>query len=345
MSIKPTIIKNSSFYNADCLKVLPTLADNSVDLILTDPPYYKVKSNGWDNQWDSPESFFAWLDEVLLQFWRVLKPNGSLYLFCSPQLHAETELLIKQRFNVLNSIVWAKPSGRFKGCRKEDLRAYFPQTERVVFAEHYGAEGKAKGSSGYYSKCQELKQQVFAPLIEYFKQARESLGVSAKEINQATGRQMCSHWFSYSQWQLPSEEQYAKLQALFKAKGGELAKGHAELTAEYEGLQTQYTELVKTYDELKQAYQNLRRPFTVTKEVPYTDVWTYKPVQHYPGKHPCEKPLEMMVDIINASSRPGDVILDAFMGSNATGKAAEKLNRHFIGIEMEEESFNRVVGG
>jgi len=42
----------------------------------------------------------------------------------------------------------------------------------------------------------------------------------------------------------------------------------------------------------------------------YTDVWTHKPVQSYPGKHLCEKPADMLEQIINASSRPGDVVAD-----------------------------------
>lgn len=37
--------------NADCLQYLPSLPDNSIDLIITDPPYFRVKPNGWDNQW------------------------------------------------------------------------------------------------------------------------------------------------------------------------------------------------------------------------------------------------------------------------------------------------------
>ena len=43
----------------DCLDVLPTLEDSSVDLILTDPPYYKVKGEAWDRQWDTAAGFLA----------------------------------------------------------------------------------------------------------------------------------------------------------------------------------------------------------------------------------------------------------------------------------------------
>lgn len=61
----------------------------------------------------------------------------------------------------------------------------------------------------------------------------------------------------------------------------------------------------------------------------------------YPGKHPCEKPAEMMEHIINSSSREGDIVADFFMGSGATIKAALKLNRQVIGLELETERFEQ----
>lgn len=55
-----------------------------------------------------------------------------------------------------------------------------------------------------------------APLIAYFRDARAALGITAKQIVDATGKKnMVSHWFSASQWQLPNESDYLKLQALF----------------------------------------------------------------------------------------------------------------------------------
>ncbi|HIA7732010.1 TPA: site-specific DNA-methyltransferase, partial [Escherichia coli] len=94
---------------------------------------------------------------------------------------------------------------------------------------------------------------------------------------------------------------------------------------------------------LLEEYKSLRRYFSVSVAVPYTDVWTYKPVQYYPGKHPCEKPADMLWQIINASSRPGDLVADFFMGSGSTIKAALSLGRRAIGVELEEERFNQTV--
>ncbi|WP_435234470.1 DNA-methyltransferase [Psychromonas sp. PT13] len=327
--------------NADCLNYLKTLPDDAVDLILTDPPYFQVKKNAWDNQWPNVETFLAWLDEVLVEFWRILKPTGSLYLFCGSKLATDTEMLIRSRFEVLNHIIWAKPSGVWKRAHKPSLRAFFPATERIIFAGHYGSEGFAKGANGYATKCSELKKDVFKPLIDYFIDAKRSLNISAKEINEATGTKMCSHWFSSSQWKLPNEQQYNQLQQLFAAHNAKLLRSHPELTNEYLTLQSKFQTLVRQYDELKQEYNNLRRPFKLTCDVPYTDVWTYAPVQYYPGKHPCEKPAPLLEHVIKTSSKENDVVLYAFMGSGSTGKACLALNRQFIGIEMEEETFTQ----
>ena len=89
-------IDNISLIHDDCLNVLKSLPDNHINLILTDPPYFKVKSNEWDNQWKNADDYLSWLDDVFAEFWRVLKPSGSLYVFCGPKLAVETELLIKQ---------------------------------------------------------------------------------------------------------------------------------------------------------------------------------------------------------------------------------------------------------
>lgn len=44
-------ISSCELINADCLEFIRSLPENSVDLIVTDPPYFKVKPEGWDNQW------------------------------------------------------------------------------------------------------------------------------------------------------------------------------------------------------------------------------------------------------------------------------------------------------
>lgn len=100
--------------NADSLQYIKTLPDNYIDLIATDPPYFRVKSCKWDNQWENESVYLAWLDELLSEFWRVLKPSGSLYIFCGSRLASDTEIMVRGRFNVLSHIIWAKPSGPWR---------------------------------------------------------------------------------------------------------------------------------------------------------------------------------------------------------------------------------------
>lgn len=57
-------------------------------------------------------------------------------------------------------------------------------------------------------------------------------------------------------------------------------------------------------------------------------------------RHPTEKPVELMQVLIENSSKPGDVVLDPFMGAGATPLAAINTGREFIGIELDEDYFN-----
>jgi site-specific DNA-methyltransferase (adenine-specific) len=57
------------------------------------------------------------------------------------------------------------------------------------------------------------------------------------------------------------------------------------------------------------------------------------------GRHPTEKPISLMAEIIADFTKPGDTILDPFMGSGTTGIAAARARRNFIGIERDPKYF------
>ena len=70
------------------------------------------------------------------------------------------------------------------------------------------------------------------------------------------------------------------------------------------------------------------------------DVWTTsltKPSEKKQGKHPTQKPLDILDKIILASTKENDLILDPFCGSSTTGISAVKLNRKYIGIDNKKE--------
>ena len=56
--------------------------------------------------------------------------------------------------------------------------------------------------------------------------------------------------------------------------------------------------------------------------------------------HPTVKPLEIIENLIINSSEENQIVLDPFMGSGTTGEASIKLNRNFIGIEIDKTYFN-----
>ncbi|MBU1533840.1 site-specific DNA-methyltransferase, partial [Myxococcota bacterium] len=58
------------------------------------------------------------------------------------------------------------------------------------------------------------------------------------------------------------------------------------------------------------------------------------------GRHPTQKPVSLLMRIITAASREGDLVLDPFMGSGTTGIASAILGRRFLGIDMNEEYLN-----
>lgn len=57
-------------------------------------------------------------------------------------------------------------------------------------------------------------------------------------------------------------------------------------------------------------------------------------------KHPTQKPLSLLKHIVKTASNEGDTVFDPFMGVASTGVAALKLNRKFVGIELEELYFD-----
>ncbi len=308
-----------SLYHGDCLDVMRQMSANSVDLIATDPPYFRVKDEPWDRQWDTAQGFIDWVGELCQEWQRVLKPNGSLYVFASPQMSRRVENKIGETFNVLNNIRWIKEQGWHKKADEEILRSYLSPWEAVIFAEQWWSDDSAEDGAGYYSQCKALHKNVYAPLGRYIQQERERAGLTRNDVevglgyvsgsDPTRGTALCYRWEEGSS--LPTKETYLRLRALLNARGGDYLR--------------------REYEDLRREYEDLRRPFALNgiRE----DLWRFDTVQPYPGKHPCEKPLALMQHIIRTSSRPGDVVLDCFAGSGVTLRAAQNLGRRAVGIE------------
>jgi site-specific DNA-methyltransferase (adenine-specific) len=346
--MKPLVVRLSDsveIWHADCRDVLPV----ECDAVVTDPPYFRVKGEEWDRQWDNAAAFLEFIGERVTAWHRDLRPNGSLYCFASPKMAARVECKIGERFNVLNrirwvkeagwhnvlnTITWAKPpySTKAEMFDKPTMRAFFPASERIIFAEHYGADNMAKGEAGYQAKCDELRGFVFEPLRAYLESEVTRAGLSKRWLKDKwmaetnTKSELPRHWIEQAQFELPTAERYEWLRGHCNRNGGEY-------------LRREYEDLRREYEYLRREYEDLRRPFAVTAAVPYTDVWTFPTVQAYEGKHPCEKPLAMLEHIITASTRHGATVRDDFMGGGSTGIACIRTGRKFVGIEKDARYF------
>ena len=87
-------------------------------------------------------------------------------------------------------------------------------------------------------------------------------------------------------------------------------------------------------------YYNYELMKRINGNTQMTDVWrlpAISPWEKSCGKHPTQKPLNLLCRIIMASTKPGAWILDPFAGSSTTGIASNLLGRQFLGIEREVE--------
>ena len=306
-------------FHGDCREIVPGLG--RFELVALDPPYGKVRG-AFDHEWTNRPAMLKdcahWRDMAF----DAMKPNGTLYWFAWPSLAGRIEALIAERLNALAHIVWIKPTSHAQKHSPEFLRAPGPETERILMAEHYGADNMALGESGYAAKCDELRGFVFEPVRAYLAGEMERAGHSLVSVNKAWqawrgGKGgMSSHWFTTSQWALPTAENYHWLRTLFN------------------GAQpTEY--LRKEYEELLKEYEELRRYFDMRTGDQKTDLWRFG-VSGNSNGHPTEKPLDLMSYIIRLSCRPGGTVLDYFAGSGTTAAAAKNLGRKCVCVEREE---------
>ena len=128
------------------------------------------------------------------------------------------------------------------------------------------------------------------------------------------------HSFGDSQWEFPVREQY-------------------EAAATFMPLRRQYDDLRRQYDDLRRQYDDLRRAHFPSRSN-FTDLWSYEPILagSKERRHNCQKPIQMITDMVTTSSRPGEVVLDPFAGSGTTGVAAMRTGRRAVLIERDERN-------
>jgi len=132
-------IFEDSFMNGDCLAVLETLQDNSIDIVITDPPYgisYKSNRSKFDDAItkrgllnDGADEAFILLSKTCEVLSRKCAENSHLYFFCSWSVFSQFEKIISEYFTIKTPIVWDK-GNKGSGDLEND---WGNQTEIIIF--------------------------------------------------------------------------------------------------------------------------------------------------------------------------------------------------------------------
>jgi adenine-specific DNA-methyltransferase len=288
----------------DSLQLLHSIPDHSVSLVLTDPPYHSTKKDNihGDTLFEEDHHYIEWMFNYAVEWYRILKPNGSLLCFCSPAMAAHLEVAFLKWFNILSQIVWTKPNdpgfdGWKQKMKKEALRQWYSHTERIIFGE------PAYDGNPFRS--------FFGNLI---REKRQEAGLTMHQLTEITGDYgKVNHGGAVSNWEagrnVPSLEQYERLRNALLGTGKVLSIPE---------------------------YEDVVRPFKMDASKEFTDVWNFPSVRPYKGKHPAEKPLSLLEHAIEATTNQGDIVLDCFSGSGNTGIAALNLGRKAVLIEIDQ---------
>lgn len=339
--------------HGDCLEVLRTLPDNSVDAVVTDPPYgLSFMGKKWD--YDVPAT------EVWAECLRVLKPGGHLLAFAGTRTQHRMAVRIEDAgFEIRDMIAWVYGSG-------------FPKSLDVSKAIDK-AGGTLDGAYDITAPATEAAQQwqgwgtALKPAMEMITMARKPLVgtvaenvlahgtgainvdgcrvgcearpvmvrtetvVSATSMNgQSTGATSSGELTTSGRWPANlihdgSEEPCALLgdaaRFFYCAKASKRDRDEGLEGFEAKQASSAYGDGLNTATKIRTQEQAING---VSRELRRNN-------------HPTVKPTDLMRYLCRLVTPPGGVVLDPFMGSGSTGKAAMLEGFQFIGIEREAE--------
>ncbi|MCC8357343.1 MAG: site-specific DNA-methyltransferase, partial [Oscillospiraceae bacterium] len=250
----------------------------------------------------SESDYIDFLLQYAIEWKRILKYNGSIFCFCSSEMSAQLQIMFSDYFNILSEITWTKPNapgydGWKQKMKKETLRQWYPHSEKIIFMEN-ATEGN-------------LFKSYFGSQLTTWRKSAKMTTIKLAELTGAYGK--VNHGGAIANWEagrnIPSREQFSKLKMVLEEAGVEEIPD----------------------------YEDVIRPFNVTKDVEFTDVWTFENVRQYKGKHPAEKPVDLLEHAIKACTYKGDIVLDCFSGSGSTGIAAMNLGRKCVLMEIDND--------
>tara|TARA_Y100000310_G_scaffold342553_1_gene446278 strand:- start:166 stop:1098 length:933 start_codon:yes stop_codon:yes gene_type:complete len=126
--------KDCTLINDDVLNALSSIKSKSIDVIITDPPYYKVANEKWDKQWVTIEEYIKWCAQWIKESKRVLKLSGRIFVFgYSYQLAKMLPKFEDNGFAFRQNIILWKGLQSAAGRTSNKLRMFPTTTEYISY--------------------------------------------------------------------------------------------------------------------------------------------------------------------------------------------------------------------
>jgi site-specific DNA-methyltransferase (adenine-specific) len=125
-------------FNEDILDGIDKIDDNSVDLVVADPPYGLGKDYGNDSDKINPDDYQKWSESWIDLVLPKLKSSGSLYIFLTWRFSPEVFCSLKRRMIMLNEIIWDRKVPSMGGSTRRfssvhDTIGFFAKTKDYYF--------------------------------------------------------------------------------------------------------------------------------------------------------------------------------------------------------------------
>jgi site-specific DNA-methyltransferase (adenine-specific) len=361
----------------DCLDVLRTLPDASVDAVVTDPPYgLAFMGKRWD--YDVPTT------EVWAECLRVLKPGGHLLAFAGTRTQHRMAVRIEDAgFEIRDMITWVYGSGFPKSLDVSKAIDKAAGAEREVVGlipDRWTGKGNALNFSTDRPQSEvavtgapatpEAQQwsgwgTALKPALEPITMARKPLEgtVAANVLAHGTGglnvdgcrvgtEDMSGQWDR--EWNDNSGEFGSRYPQAGRVAGKTVPPGRWPANLIHDGSDEVVGLFPQTVGKIgiigntggnnriygKLGRQEDRQPGTTDTGSAARFFYTAKASRDDRSDgntHPTVKPTDLMRYLCRLVTPPGGVVLDPFMGSGSTGKAAMLEGFGFIGIEREAQ--------
>jgi DNA modification methylase len=303
------------------------LPDKCANLIIADPPYYKVKGD-FDFIWKTFDDYLIDVEKWAIECKRLLSDNGTLLWYGDAKNIAYSQIIFDKHLNLLNNLVWNK--GSFMGLEEsKGIRTFAPCTERILY---YEKTDQKTGGELVFEQFLKPKN----PFSKYLRIEFENAKVNNKEIaklfpSKTGGLTGCvSNWLNGDN--VITEEQYLKVREYLNNKY--LLKPYEEIKLEYEEIKLEYEEIKLEYEEMRRPYNNL---FNLREILNFSNEQNTTGAKY---DHDTVKPETLTRALILTCSRENDLVLVPFAGSGTECAMSIKENRNFIGYEITEKHVN-----